>query len=868
MASVGVQVGIQGAAEYRKAMSEMTSSTKLFQAQSKNIQSQLGKSVFSRSIEESKLLSKELETLKQKSALLEGQIAEATEKYGANSTQVNRLRTQYENLQTQINRVDAELREHGGLLGAVGAQMEAVGDKMKEVGQNIANVGDKLTTSITTPLLGIGVASVKAFSDWESAFTGVMKTVDETANTTYADIAKGIKKMATETASTKEEIAAVAEAAGQLGVKADDILNFTKTMVMLGDTTNLSAEDAASALAKFMNITGESQEDVDRIGSSIVALGNNFATTEADIVEMSTRLASAGTIAGLSSTDILALSAAMSSVGINAEAGGTAMSQTLASLEKNVTNFRAGAENDLDKIAQVSGISAEDFARTWENAPIIAIQNFIKGLGNLDEQGESATLVLDELGMSGIRQSNMLKSLGLASGELSRAVGMSNTAYQENSALVTEAELRYNTFESKLNQTKEAISNVGIEIGERLLPYVDQMISYIDTLIAKWDSLTPEMQNTVIQTAMLVAALGPILSVGGRLIAGTGQIVSMVGKLVEFLPTLGTAIAGITAPILAVVAAVGAFVGAFVYLYNTNEEFKNTVVTTWTAIQNFISMALSNIQEFWNAHGEQIKAAVQVFWEIIMNFFNTYLTTIMQVVQFWMAVFQGDWSGAWEIVKSIYTNIWEGIKTHFSIVLNAMKAVFSTIFNAIKAKVVEIFNNIKTTIMTTLASVVSTIQTKLNSAHQLFTTFKENVKATIQNLINSALHWGSDMIENFKNGITSKMQGVLDSVRNMAQSIKDMMHFSEPDKGPLKNFNDWAPDMMRQYAEGIENGRYLVQRAVSDVTADVAMMQPDILTADEIYSAVNAGASDANISIVIGDRELGRALRNMGVVMA
>jgi len=170
--------------------------------------------------------------------------------------------------------------------------------------------------------------------------------------------------------------------------------------------------------------------------------------------------------------------------------------------------------------------------------------------------------------------------------------------------------------------------------------------------------------------------------------------------------------------------------------------------------------------------------------------------------------------------------------------------------------------------MNALAHIVATVTTKLAEIKQKFLDLKTNITNTVTGLINSALHWGSDMIENFKNGIVSKMQGVLDSVRQMAEEIKSMMHFSEPDKGPLKNFNDWAPDMMKQYAEGIENGRYLVQKAVSDVTADVAMMRPDTLSADEIYSAVNAGASDANISIVIGDRELGRALRNMGVVMA
>ena len=148
------------------------------------------------------------------------------------------------------------------------------------------------------------------------------------------------------------------------------------------------------------------------------------------------------------------------------------------------------------------------------------------------------------------------------------------------------------------------------------------------------------------------------------------------------------------------------------------------------------------------------------------------------------------------------------------------------------------------------------------------TNLKNDITNTIKELVNNALQWGRDMMDNLLKGITEKAQAVIDKVKSVAGEIAAFLHFTEPDKGPLKNFNDWPRHMMEQYAEGIEAGRYLVKNAVSDVTADVAMMNPDSLSADEIYSAINAGASDANISIVIGDRELGRALRGMGVVMA
>ena len=144
--------------------------------------------------------------------------------------------------------------------------------------------------------------------------------------------------MSTEIPATTDEIAAVAEAAGQLGIQKDSLLDFTETMIMMGTATNMTADEAATSLAQFANITGTSADEYDRLGSTIVALGNNFATTESEITEMATRLASAGTLAGLTEAEILALSTAMSSVGIEAEAGGTAMTQTLSAIESAVAS--------------------------------------------------------------------------------------------------------------------------------------------------------------------------------------------------------------------------------------------------------------------------------------------------------------------------------------------------------------------------------------------------------------------------------------------------------------------------------------------------------------------------------------------------
>lgn len=838
MANIGVKIELEGAPQYKENMANLTAQTKLYQAQVKSLASQMGSSMsaFQKSITTSKALEQQLEALKNKSALLEQQIEKNTEKYGADSTNVIRLKTQYQNLQAEIANTEAELKKLGGTWGAVGAQFEAIGSKLTSIGNKMTSVGDTLTKKVSVPLAGLGVASVKSFADWESAFAGVMKTVDETATTTYEDLAEGIKQMSTETAASKEEIAGVAEAAGQLGVGADDILKFTKTMVMMGDSTNLSAEEAATALARISNITGEPLENIDKLGASIVALGNSFATNESSIVEMSNRLASAGTIAGLSTTDVLALAAAMSSVGIEAEAGGTAMTQTLTSISQAVS---AGGD-DLNRLAQVSGKTAQEFAAEWKASPVTALQEFISGLSEMNAAGVDTYAILDELGMSGIRQSNMLQSLALASDQLTSAINVSNQAYIENAALTDEAEKRYQTFNSQLSQTKEMASNVAIQFGEIMMPYVQKLVEKIQSLVQWFGNLDGKTQEMIVKIGLIVAAIGPAISIVGTIISTIGNISTAVGAVIKLGPTIlamitsiqavitGTlipAIAGIitaVAPFLPLIAAVAAAIAAIIIVIKNWAEITEFVKEKWNILTNFLAETIAKIQRFFEEHfgflGILFSTKIEVIKTIIttaVNIIKILLQTTGQIIR---ALIDGDWSKIGQIISTAWVNIQKAINDG---VLNVIKAV---------------------------------------------TDMGVNAKQKFDELLNNAKEWGSHFVQNFCDGITQKMSALIDRVRSMAETVRSYLHFSTgPDVGPLKDFNQWPKHMMDNYARGIESARYIVKDAVADVAADVSLLASPFDTA-AMYDAVRSGASDADISLSIGDREFTRALRDMGVI--
>lgn len=440
---------------------------------------------------------------------------------------LNRLQKQYDNIQREIQetgsfsselenkllskqvKIDdtsAAYKRQKERLDELQKAMEDAGIDMNDLGRSSAELSEKIHTlkenqeqaAVQAQKLGTSASSAfeqigqafaaagitaaireaaqyfadcaQASMDFETAVTGVAKTTDLT-DEELAAMADSIRSLSTEIPATAEEISAVAEAAGQLGIQKEALLDFTETMVMLGTATNMTADEAATALARFANITGMDEGEYDRLGATIVDLGNSFATTEQEITEMATRLASAGTLAGISEPGILALAASMSSVGIEAEAGGTAMTETLNAIETAVAN---GGET-LDEFARLAGMSSEVFAETWQNDALSALTSFIGGLGQLDEQGESTVLVLENLGLTGVRQSNMLKSLGLAAEQMTGAVDLANTAWEENTALTEEASKRYATTQSQLILLQNSYRNVQAAIGDAYTPTLKEL---------------------------------------------------------------------------------------------------------------------------------------------------------------------------------------------------------------------------------------------------------------------------------------------------------------------------------------------------------------------------------------------------------
>lgn len=422
-------------------------------------------------------------------------------------------------------------------LNRAASQLEDTATRMNKVGRQMSDVGSRLTQTLSLPLIALGGFAVKSASDFESSFAGVRKTVDATEKELQG-LAQGFRDLAKTIPINVNELNKVGEAAGQLGIHKDDILEFSRVMADLGNTTNLTADEAATAVAQFQNIFGAAGKEVDRFGSTLVALGNAGASTEKDILSMGVRIAGAGNQIGLSQGQVLAYASALSSLGIEAEAGGSAISRVMVNIALAVS--RGGTE--LTNFAAVAGQTSAQFKQQFQTDAAGAVNAFIAGLGRMKSSGQDVLGTLDQMGISEIRMRDALLRLAGSGDLLTKSLALQAKAWKDNSALTEEAKKRYETFESQLKLTWGRIRDVGITIGTSLMPVLRDLVSILEPLInklaklAEWFATLPKgVRATILVMAGLAATIGPVLLV-------TGQLLQSWAALVVAAPRLAAAV--------------------------------------------------------------------------------------------------------------------------------------------------------------------------------------------------------------------------------------------------------------------------------------------------------------------------------------
>lgn len=428
----------------------------------------------------------------------------------------------------------------GSAHGKIELDHSDVKKNTREASEHVHNMGNSFSqASMQIGMAGAAIAATGAgiaaalasglneFIQFESSFTGVRKTVNAT-EAEFKALEDQFRSLSKQIPVDVNELNKFGESAGQLGIQKENIADFVRVIADLGETTNLAGDEGATTMARFANIVQMNQKNFSRLGSTVVELGNNLATTEAEIMHMGLRLAGAGKQIGLSESQILSFAGALSSVGIEAEAGGSAMSKVFIKLAT------AGGK-ELDTLAKVAGMTGVQFKKTFKEDATSAIIAFVEGLGKMQAEGKDVFAVLEELEITEVRMRDALLRSAGAGDVMRKSVKLGSKAWKENSALTEEAKKRYETLESKVQVAKNKLQDMGITIGAYLAPYLQWLIGHLTGVVDWFNRLSPATQKTIVVVAALAAGL--LLLVGGIMTA-----IGVIGLMAGGFAALATAI--------------------------------------------------------------------------------------------------------------------------------------------------------------------------------------------------------------------------------------------------------------------------------------------------------------------------------------
>ena len=654
-------------------------------------------------------------------------------------------------------------------------------------------------------IVGAAGLATKSAIDFEDAFAGVKKTVDfvgtqEEADAFFDGLETGIRKLSTKLPVTATEIAGVTEAAGQLGIQNGSLLDFTEVMLGLGSATNLTAQEAAVALAQFANVTQMSQKDFGKLGSSIVELGNNMATDERQIVNFGTELAVLGQMTGMSEADIMGLGAAMASMGLDAAASGTAMQRFVMEATKSVAGFTSFASEHTDKtseeieemaresgysimtLADTAGMSAQDFAKAWGEDATGAFLKFITGLGSKSTADQLK--IFDDLDIKQMREVDMLQRLAGNTDLVSSALVMANTAWTENTALQTEVGKRNETTASQLQMVKNQITDIAVEAGQALLPVVSQLLEQARPLLDKVSEYLKEHPDTVVR----IAEVGAKLLLIGSAVSGIIKVVTAIGSFITTIKTLGAAISVLTGggavaggagavagaggifgsliaglgAIAPAVLAVGAVMGAFVLAWKNDwlhcQEHMSEAVETFKKKKEEGASTLEAFGEAARVFARGLASEISGWWN---NTVVPWLANVWQHISGW---FQNAFAG----ISAWFVNTWNWIKGKTSELWNHLTQWLSNIWNTVTEKI----TNIRDTVVEKLTAIWSTITEKMSAIRETIVTKVTSTWADAKAKITSIPGEVRGIFEQVRSAIADKMSAVSGAVSSAVEGMK------------------------------------------------------------------------------------------------
>ena len=676
---------------------------------------------------------------------------------------------QYDGLQREIAETEAKLRDLEAQANQSATALQKIaadGEKLKTMGDNVTEVGKKFLP-VTGVVAGLGTAAVKTAADFDSGMSRVSSISGATGSDLDA-LREKAREMGSKTKFSASEAASAMEYMAMAGWKTEDMLGGIEGVMNLAAASGEDLATTSDIVTDALTAFGLSAQDSGHFADILAAASSNANTNVSLMGETFKYCAPIAGALGFSAEDTAEAIGLMANAGIKGSQAGTALRTIMNNLSGDV-KICGSAIGEV----QIATTNADGSMRDLSDI-LADCRTAFSGLTE-SEKAQAAESLVGKNAMSGF-----LALMNAGEGDIAK---LSNAIDNCDGTAANMAATMQDNLEGQLTILKSQLEELAISFGELLMPAIRQIVAWIQSFVDKLNSMDEGTKKVIITVALLAAAIGPVLIVVGKVMSAVGTIMTIVPNLAGVINTVKTAMMALNTtmlanPIVLIIAAITALVAAFIYLWNTNEDFRQFWIDLWEDIKETAIAVWEALKEFFSAAWEAIKSTAETVWGAISEFFSGLWEGIKSIFTTMVGAISTFLSGAWNTIKTVATTVWTAISTFFSTIWTGIQNIISTVVTAIQTFLTTAWNTIKTvisTVMTGIQTVISTVWTAISTvittivtAIQTFLTMAWNtIKTTITTVVNAI----KTIIETIWNGIKTVVTNVMNGIKTTITTI-------------------------------------------------------------------------------------------------
>ena len=679
--------------------------------------------------------------------------------------------------------------------------------KLNGLSSAFKTAGGLLSKNVTLPIVGVGAAAVKSGTDFESAMSQVAATMGTTTDK-IQDLSKFAQHMGATTAFSATQAAEGLNVLAQSGLTAEEQMQALPEVLNLAAAGNLSLADSSTYVVGTLKGFGKGMDEAKRV-TDLVAKGATMANT--DVRGLGTALSSSSATAksyGQNMDSVTLSLLRLAEQNITGEEAATALNRAMMDLYTPTST----AKKALDELG-VSVYDAQGNARDF-NDVVDELNGKLSGMSE-EEQNAYKNTIFTTYGLQAFNKMTVSST--------EKVNDFKEGLKDANDSALKQAQTQLDNLKGDITLFKSALEGAGIVISNVLIPNIRNFIQWVTNLVTKFNKLSEEQQDLIVKIGLIVAAIGPALLILSKVISVVASIIKVIGIVKGVLLPIINAVFllknGVTTaflamegfskgaivvakgislllnPITLVIAAIGALIGVFVYLYKTNEDFRNKVIEVWETIKEAIGNAIENISSFFtetlpatfNSAVEAIESfvngVIEFFTVTIPEAFSTFVNetipnAINSIVQWFEQLPYMIGYAIGELIGYFYlfaTNLWTWITTELPLIIEGIIQWFAQLPSRIWEWLMGVVTNVINWGIEMYNNAVLAASNFVNGAITWISQLPSRIWAWLTTTVSNVISWGANMVSQARSTATNFVNSFISFITSLPSRVWEII---------------------------------------------------------------------------------------------